>query len=193
MSDNTESRGDSLEGQLLIAMPSMPDQRFEHAVIFMCAHSAEGGAMGLIVNKPLPSLSFADLASQLDIGEPEDMPPISIHYGGPVETGRGFVLHSPDYVRDATVPMSEGVSLTATVDILRALATGDGPNRSILALGYAGWAPGQLEQEIQRNDWLHCPADSELVFDLPLDDKWAAAVRRIGIDPALLSTEAGRA
>ncbi|ANK80995.1 MAG: hypothetical protein TEF_09445 [Rhizobiales bacterium NRL2] len=194
MSSDKQSRAaDSLEGHLLIAMPSMPDQRFEHSVIFMCAHSAEGGAMGLIVNKALPNLSFGDLASQLDIGDAEEMPPISIHYGGPVETGRGFVLHSPDYTRDATVGMGEGVSLTATVDILRALATGEGPRQAVLALGYAGWAPGQLESEMQRNDWLHCPADSELVFDLALDDKWAAAVRRIGIDPALLSTEAGRA
>lgn len=184
--------GDSLQAQLLIAMPSMQDERFQRSVIFMCSHTADAGAMGLMINKQLPNLQFADLAKQLDI-EAENSPPITMHFGGPVETGRGFVLHSDDYHRDATVPMAEGVSMTATVDILRAMASGAGPGDAILALGYAGWAPGQLEQEIQRNDWLHCAADSDLVFDVALDSKWEAAVRRIGIDPAMLSMQAGRA
>lgn len=184
--------GDSLQAQLLIAMPSMQDERFQRSVIFMCSHTADAGAMGLMINKQLPNLQFADLARQLDI-EAENSPPITMHFGGPVETGRGFVLHSDDYHRDATVPMVEGVSMTATVDILRAMASGAGPGDAILALGYAGWAPGQLEQEIQRNDWLHCAADSDIIFEVALDSKWEAAVRRIGIDPAMLSMQAGRA
>lgn len=121
------------------------------------------------------------------------MPDIPLHYGGPVETGRGFVLHSPDYGRDATIPVGDGVSLTATVDILRAVATGQGPLNVLIALGYAGWAPGQLEGEIQRNDWLHCEGDPELIFRTGLDARWEAAVARIGFDPALLSSDAGRA
>ena len=184
--------GDSLQAQLLIAMPSMQDERFQRSVIFMCSHTADAGAMGLMINKQLPNLQFADLARQLDI-EAENSPPITMHFGGPVETGRGFVLHSDDYHRDATVPMAEGVSMTATVDILRAMASGAGPGDAILALGYAGWAPGQLEQEIQRNDWLHCTADSDIIFEVALDSKWEAAVRRIGIDPSMLSMQAGRA
>ena len=172
-------------------MPEMGDDRFARSVILLCAHSEEG-AMGLMINKQLPNLQFADLARQLDI-EAENSPPITMHFGGPVETGRGFVLHSDDYHRDATVPMAEGVSMTATVDILRAMASGAGPGDAILALGYAGWAPGQLEQEIQRNDWLHCAADSDIIFEVALDSKWEAAVRRIGIDPAMLSMQAGRA
>ncbi|MDF1732226.1 MAG: YqgE/AlgH family protein [Minwuia sp.] len=184
--------GDSLQAQLLIAMPSMQDERFQRSVIFMCSHTADAGAMGLMINKQLPNLQFADLAKQLDI-DAENSPPITMHFGGPVETGRGFVLHSDDYHRDATIPMADGVSMTATVDILRAMASGAGPGDAILALGYAGWAPGQLEQEIQRNDWLHCAADSDIIFEVALDAKWEAAVRRIGIDPAMLSMQAGRA
>ncbi|WP_281017717.1 MULTISPECIES: YqgE/AlgH family protein [unclassified Minwuia] len=184
--------GDSLQAQLLIAMPSMQDERFQRSVIFMCSHTAAAGAMGLMINKQLPNLQFADLAKQLDI-EAENSPPITMHFGGPVETGRGFVLHSDDYQREATIPMADGVSMTATVDILRAMASGAGPGDAILALGYAGWAPGQLEQEIQRNDWLHCAADSDIIFGVALDAKWEAAVRRIGIDPAMLSMQAGRA
>ena len=184
--------GDSLQAQLLIAMPSMQDERFQRSVIFMCSHTADAGAMGLMINSQVPNLPFADLAKQLDI-EAGNSPPITMHFGGPVETGRGFVLHSDDYHRDATVPMAEGVSMTATVDILRAMASGAGPGEAILALGDAGWAPGQLEQELQRSDWLHCTADSDLIFEVALDSKWEAAVRRIGIDPAMLSMQAGRA
>lgn len=187
------TQGDTLEGRLLIAMPTMQDPRFERSVIFMCAHSSEGGAMGLIVNKKLPNLSFDELARQLEIDAQPGGRPITMHFGGPVETGRGFVLHSTDYHRDATVMLGKGIALTATVDILRAMAAGEGPSHAILALGYAGWAPGQLETEIQRNDWLHCDADDEVIFDKPLGDKWASAISRIGFDPALLSTTAGRA
>jgi len=193
MTQISDRPADSLEGQILIAMPTMGDSRFERAVIYMCAHSESGGAMGLIVNKKLDRLQFGDLAAQLDLGQAEDMPDIPLHYGGPVETGRGFVLHSPDYGRDATVPVGDGVALTATVDILRAVAHGQGPADVLLALGYAGWAPGQLEGEIQRNDWLHCDGDPELLFSGDIDARWEAAVARIGINPALLSSEAGRA
>jgi len=192
-SQNETGEGDSLQAQLLIAMPSMQDERFQRSVIFMCSHTSDAGAMGLMINKQLPNLQFADLAKQLEIEAGEMMPRVTMHFGGPVETGRGFVLHSDDYRRDATVPMADGVSMTATVDILRAMAAGSGPEDAILALGYAGWAPGQLEQEIQRNDWLHCAADTDIIFDAALDDKWEAAVRRIGIDPAMLSVQAGRA
>ncbi len=174
-------------------MPAMADPRFERSVIYMCAHSEAGGAMGLIVNKTLDNLSFADLAGQLDLGRPDEMPDIPLHYGGPVETGRGFVLHSPDYGRDATIPIGEGVALTATVDILRAMAEQRGPMSALLALGYAGWSPGQLEGEIQRNDWLHCEGSPELLFATSAEAKWDAAMARLGIDPALLSSEAGRA
>ncbi|MDF1722194.1 MAG: YqgE/AlgH family protein [Minwuia sp.] len=183
----------SLQAHLLIAMPSMQDERFQRSVIFMCSHTADGGAMGLMINKQLPNLQFADLAKQLEIETAALAEPVAMHFGGPVETGRGFVLHSTDYNREATVPMADGISMTATVDVLRAMASGNGPEDAILALGYAGWEPGQLEQEIQRNDWLHVAADTEVVFQAPLDDKWAAAMRRLGVDPAMLSVEAGRA
>lgn len=193
MSDTQDRTADSLEGQILIAMPTMQDPRFERAVIYMCAHSESGGAMGLIVNKRLDKLTFGDLASQLDLGEAQEMPAIPLHYGGPVETGRGFVLHSPDYGRDATIPVGDGVALTATVDILRAIANRQGPANVLLALGYAGWAPGQLEGEIQRNDWLHCSGDPDLLFSGDMDHRWDAAVARIGFDPSLLASDAGRA
>jgi len=184
---------DSLEGQLLIAMPTMGDPRFERSVIFMCAHNADDGAMGLILNKRLDNLAFGDLASQLELIEDDDVPDIPINYGGPVETGRGFVLHTEDYDREATVPVGDGVKMTATVDILRAMARRDGPDRALLVLGYAGWSPGQLEEEIQRNDWLHCPSDLSLLFDVELDAMWDAAIARIGFDPALLASGAGHA
>lgn len=183
----------SLQAHLLIAMPNMQDERFQRSVIFMCSHSADGGAMGLMINKQLPNLQFADLAKQLEIEMETLAEPVTMHFGGPVETGRGFVLHSNDYNREATVPMADGISMTATVDVLRAMASGNGPEDAILALGYAGWEPGQLEQEIQRNDWLHCTADADVVFQAPLDEKWSAAMRRLGVDPAMLSGQAGRA
>ena len=181
-----------LEGQLLIAMPSMSDPRFERTVIYLCAHSSSG-AMGLVVNKPLENITFPELAEQLGIEGVPTRNDIRVQFGGPVETGRGFVLHSPDYAREATAIVGDQVALTATVDVLRALATGQGPDRAILALGYAGWAPGQLEDEIQRNGWLHSEADSDLVFGEELDKKWPNAVSKLGIDPSLLSLDAGHA
>jgi putative transcriptional regulator len=189
-----------LDGQLLIAMPVMGDPRFERSVIYLCAHSSEG-AMGIIVNRPAGSIDFPELLVQLDIIEkadqiklPENAESMKVLKGGPVETGRGFVLHSSDFfIQDATLKIDEGICLTATVDILKAIAKGTGPKHAILALGYAGWAPGQLETEIQDNGWLHCDADPDLVFGGDVEEKYLRALRKIGIDPGMLSNEAGHA
>lgn len=181
-----------LEGQMLVAMPQMSDPRFARTVIYLCAHSAEG-AMGLVVNRAIESLTFPDLLHQLGIEITPGDEGIKVHFGGPVETGRGFVLHSDDYVKDATLVVKNGVALTATVDVLRAIARGRGPRCSLLALGYAGWAPGQLDAEIQANGWLTCAADEELIFSGDLETKWEKAVAKIGIDPAMLSGDAGHA
>jgi putative transcriptional regulator len=188
-----------LDGQLLVAMPIMTDKRFARSVIYMCAHSAEG-AMGLIINQRAPHISFSELLKQLSIlpGTTDDMEgdlvDMDVHVGGPVETGRGFVLHSSDYyVADSTLPIDDGVSLTATIDILKAIAGGKGPDRAILALGYAGWRAGQLESEIAANGWLHCPADADLLFDRDLDQKYERAMSKIGIDPSHLVSDAGHA
>ena len=188
-----------LDGQLLVAMPIMTDRRFARSVIYMCAHSAEG-AMGLIINQRASHISFSELMKQLSIMpetadeveiELEDM---DVHVGGPVETQRGFVLHSADYyVADSTLPIDDGVSLTATIDILKAIAGGKGPDRAILALGYAGWRAGQLESEIAANGWLHCPADADLLFDRDLEQKYERALSKIGVDPSHLVSDAGHA
>ncbi len=178
-----------LEGHCLIAMPTIGDPRFDRTLIYMCAHNADG-AMGLVVNKPLDDLSFGDLLQQLGIEESGGHEPIRLHFGGPVETGRGFVLHSDDYKQEGTLDIGGGgVALTATIDVLRAMASGEGPRERILALGYAGWAPGQLDMEIQANGWLTCKADAELLFDRNLEGKWRQALGRIGINPAMLSTD----
>ena len=182
-----------LDGQLLIAMPGMGDMRFERSVIFLCAHSDEG-AMGLIVNKPAPELRFGDLLAQLKIEAGAELPETRVHFGGPVEHGRGFVLHTSDYgAEDSSLSVSPEFSMTATVDILRDMAKGAGPTRALLALGYAGWGPGQLEGEIQANGWLTARADPDLVFGGRDGGKWAAALRSLKIDPRLLSAEGGRA
>ena len=181
-----------LSGQLLIAMPGMTDPRFEKTVIYMCAHN-EDGAMGLVVNRAIESMTFPEMLEQLDIdtGDPGDS--IRVLFGGPVEQGRGFVLHSPDYLQDASMVVDENVALTATVDILRAIAGGAGPRNCLLALGYAGWGPGQLDAEILHNGWLHVTADDDLVFGEDLEAKWARAMAKIGIDPIMLSDDAGHA
>jgi putative transcriptional regulator len=180
-----------LSGHLLLAMPGIRDPRFEKSVIYMCAHSSDG-AMGLVVNKPLESLSFPDLLEQLGI-EPESESSINVHFGGPVESGRGFVLHSDEYLQEATMTVDSGIALTATIDILRDIATGGGPRRSLLALGYAGWSAGQLDSEIKDNGWLHVSPDEDLVFGPDMDTKWESAMGKLGIDPLLLSEEAGHA
>ena len=181
-----------LTGQLLIAMPNMRDPRFEKTVIYMCVHNAEG-AMGLVVNKQIESISFPQLLEQLEI-ETSDAPPgIRIHFGGPVESGRGFVLHSADYGKSGTIAVNDSIALTATVDILRDMAQSRGPAHSILALGYAGWGPGQLDGELQQNAWLSVTADESLIFGEDVDSAWDRAIAKIGIDPRLLSGDAGHA
>jgi len=198
---NTNDDNDRyLDGQMLIAMPSMEDPRFARAVIYLCAHSSDG-AMGIIINQHAPNINFAELLDQLNISSDDNaiqirpsLHKMPVHVGGPVETGRGFVLHSTDYYsEDSTLPIDERVSLTATVDILRAMASGDGPDKALLALGYAGWEPGQLENEFQFNGWLHCPADPDILFDRNVDNKYKRALKKIGIDPARLVNDAGHA
>ena len=181
-----------LAGQLIIAMPGMTDPRFERTVIYMCAHN-DDGAMGLVVNRAFDSLSFPDMLEQLGLDSEGTSGTINIHFGGPVESGRGFVLHSRDYLQEATMVVDQDVALTATIDILKAIAGGDGPDQTLLALGYAGWGPGQLDSEIMANGWLSVGADSDLVFGPDLDAKWDRAMGKIGIDPRMLSDEAGHA
>jgi putative transcriptional regulator len=181
-----------LAGQLLIAMPQMQDPRFARSVVYLCAHSAEG-AMGLVVNRLFDGLSFSELLEQLDIPTTPQCEQIRVHFGGPVEGGRGFVLHSDDYMHDTSMRVSEGIALTATVDVLKAIAQGVGPRKSLLALGYAGWGAGQLDNEIRENAWLNVPADEQLLFGLDLNHKWEAAIHKLGIDVATLSANAGHA
>jgi putative transcriptional regulator len=189
-----------LDGQLLIAMPGIMDDRFARSVIYMCAHSEEG-AMGIIVNRPAEKVDFPQLLVQLNVIGPDEairLPAkassLLVLNGGPVDTARGFVLHSNDFsIDNSTLPIGGGVSLTATIDILRAIANGSGPGRAVLALGYAGWAAGQLEAEIQQNGWLNCPADPSLIFDTALDSKYERALRKAGIDLGRLSSGAGHA
>jgi putative transcriptional regulator len=188
--------GTSLEGKLLIAMPSIRDPNFETSVVFLCAHNDQG-AMGLVINKPAPLMFFADLLDRIALDRPvSDIPGeimrTPVRLGGPVEQFRGFVLHSADYTTDAhTLVIGKNYGLTATIDILRDIAHEKGPARRIVALGYAGWAPGQLEDEIQHNGWLHCDADDNIVFSDALETKHHAALTLLGIDPGMLSTEAG--
>ena len=181
-----------LSGQLLIAMPGMIDPRFEKSVIYICAHNSDG-AMGLVVNRAIDSLTFPELLEQLEIDSAGGDDPIPVQFGGPVEQARGFVLHSPDYLQDASLVVDQNVALTATIDILRAIADGTGPNNCLLALGYAGWGAGQLDSEIKRNGWLSVDADADLVFGCDLDKKWERAMAKIGIDPRMLSDNAGHA
>ena len=182
-----------LTGQLLIAMPGMPDPRFEHSLIYVCAHSAEG-AMGLIVNKPSGDVSFGNLIEQLSIESPADTSDVRVHFGGPVELGRGFVLHSPDFRSDmTTLNVDDGFAMTGTLDVLESIAQGTGPLKRLVVLGYAGWGPGQLEGEIAANGWLTCHASADLVFDTEDGNKWEAALATLGVSPLALSAEGGRA
>jgi putative transcriptional regulator len=189
-----------LDGQILVAMPTIRDDRFSRTVIYLCAHSSEG-AMGIVINQPAPHIDFGDLLVQLEvipdnklIELPLRVGEVKVLKGGPVETGRGFVLHSADFfIENSTLPIDNGICLTATLDILKAIARGQGPESAVLALGYAGWAPGQLESEIHANGWLNCDADPELVFSTRAELKYESALRKIGIDPAKLSSDAGHA
>jgi putative transcriptional regulator len=189
--DSAESR-DFLTGQLLIAMPAMPDPRFAHSVIFMCMHD-ERGAMGLIVNQVVDGLGFDKLLEQVGIEDKPSKRQIAIHVGGPVETGRGFVLHSNDYGLESTLDVDGRIRLTQSIEVLKEISRGGGPRRCLLALGYAGWGPGQLEREIKQNGWLNVAADEELIFDDAVADKWKKALAKMGIDPTMLSSAAGRA
>lgn len=183
----------NLAGKLLIAMPDMGDPRFDHSVIYICDHSDEG-AMGLIINKPRPNLRYVKLLKELDIQVEGIVRNKLVHYGGPVERMRGFVLHSPDYdAQDGTMTVTDGLSMTATVDVLMDIAMGKGPAQSLLALGYAGWGPEQLEGEIGQNSWLTCDASPDLVFADDNDLKWEQALATLGVSPLLLSTTAGHA
>jgi len=197
---SAKGRRGFLDGQMLIAMPSMRDERFARTLIYMCAHSSEG-AMGIVVNQPAADISFPDLLVKLDVipaNERIQLPrragTINVLKGGQVETQRGFVLHTADFfIENSTLPIDEGICLTATLDILKAIARDEGPASAVLALGYAGWAPGQLEKEIQHNGWLHCTADSELVFGTDTGGKYEKAMGKLGIDLGMLSSEAGHA
>jgi putative transcriptional regulator len=189
-----------LDGQMLIAMPAMNDERFARSLIYVCAHSSEG-AMGIVVNRPAANIKFPDLLVQLDvipaaelIQLPRKAGTVKVLKGGPVETGRGFVLHSADFfIENSTLTIDNGICLTATLDILKAIAHGEGPQSAVLALGYAGWAPGQLENEITENGWLNCEADKDLIFGTEIETKYEKAMHKLGVDLGKLSSEAGHA
>ena len=183
----------SLTGQLLVAMPQMQDPRFARSVVYMCAHSEDAGAMGLVINKTIDALTLDELYAHLKIEPVRANRPLPVHFGGPVDPGRGFVLHSPDYHEEGTLGIGDEFAMTATLDILRAIGNGEGPRQRLLALGYAGWAPGQLDAEIQANGWLSVPADADLVFDDAQESKWQRALKKLGIDLSMLSSEAGHA
>jgi putative transcriptional regulator len=184
--------GPYLAGQLLIAMPGMPDPRFARSVIFMCAHN-EDGAMGVVINKPFSSMDFEDLLKQVGVTPEVQAGTARVQFGGPVESQRGFVLHSTDYRTDKSVVIGDIVAVTSTLDVLQSIAEGGGPRRRVVVLGYAGWSPGQLDAEIQANGWLSAPADEAILFDDDLSTKWERAIAKIGISPYALSAEAGHA
>lgn len=191
-SEETKNEDGYLAGQLLVAMPHMLDERFAKTVIYVCAHT-EDGAMGLVVNKVMENIDFPDLLDQLSLSASPKGEDIRVHFGGPVESGRGFVLHSSDYVQDATMVIDKAIAMTATTDILRDIAEGEGPRNSLLALGYAGWGPGQLDTEIQANGWLSVQADDNLVFNMDPKSVWQGALSKMGIDVSMLSGDAGHA
>lgn len=185
--------GPSLTGKMLIAMPVMGDPRFQRTLIYMCAHSPDG-ALGLIVNKHAGQISFSDLLEQLDMKCGPEAGQIRVQLGGPVETGRGFILHTDDYrLENVTMPVRDHIGLTTSIDILRDMADGKGPRRAMVALGYSGWGPGQLEYEIRANAWLHCNADPDLIFSNDMETKWPRALALLGLDPGKLSGSAGHA
>ena len=190
--DQTYSTSGYLTGQLLVAMPTMQDRRFEKSAIYICIHNADG-AMGLIVNRALESLTFRDLLLQLELDVDEPAVDIPVQYGGPVETSRGFVLHTLEYEQDGTIIIDQKVGLTATVEVLRDIAIGRGPSQVILALGYAGWGAGQLDSEIHQNAWLNVPADDGLMFDADIESRWERAIGKIGVNVSLLSGDHGHA
>ena len=182
----------NLTGQIIVSMPSLEDERFYKTVIYICAHSSEG-SMGIIINKKIDYDLYPDLLQQLGIDKPLNNKKLFIRYGGPVESGRGFVLHSDDMVRKETLNIDKGVALTSTAEFFDDLSKGKGPKNCILALGYAGWQPGQLESEIMRNSWMSLSVDNSFLFDDEVSRKWSQAYTLIGIDPNSLSFESGNA
>ena len=182
----------NLTGQIIVSMPSLEDERFYKTVIYMCAHSSEG-SMGIIINKKIDYDLYPDLLEQLGIDKPLDNKKLFIRYGGPIESGRGFVLHSDDMIRKETLNIDKGVALTSTAEFFDDLSIGKGPKNSILALGYAGWAPGQLEAEILQNSWMSLPIDTSFLFDDEVSRKWTQAYKIMGVDPNNLSFQSGRA
>lgn len=192
---------ESLKGQLLVAMPSMIDTTFEESVVFLVGHGEDEGAMGLVVNQSMPDMHMSDILLELELGEPDELIQLpesvrdrDILFGGPVEKGRGFVLHSPDYFKDGnSVAVNGDVCLTATLDVLKAITFGPAPRHSLLALGYCGWSPGQLEDEIRANGWLTTDASADLIFDTPVDERYELALSGLGVTRASLSSEAGNA
>nr|WP_089220045.1 YqgE/AlgH family protein [Sphingomonas laterariae] len=180
-----------LSGQLLLALPGMGDPRFSRAVIAMCAHDEEG-ALGIGIGRLMPRIRLHDLLAQLDI-DPGEAPDAAIHAGGPVEPQRGFVLHGLDWGGQDTLHVGGAWGLTSTLDVLRAIAAGKGPSRWLVALGYAGWAPGQLEEEMTGNAWFTAPASEKLLFDTPVEQRWPAAFAATGVDVRLLAPEIGHA
>jgi putative transcriptional regulator len=184
---------ESLAGQLLVAMPQMSDPRFARSVVYLCAHSGDSGAMGLVINKLLGSLTMGELFAQLEIEPKGAVSANPVHFGGPVEAGRGFVLHTADYREEATLHVDGNIAVTATLEVLREISKGQGPRQSLFALGYAGWGPGQLDAEIQANGWLSVAADDDIVFSADYDTKWRRALAKLGIDLSMLSSDAGHA
>ena len=182
----------NLTGQIIVSMPSLQDERFFKTVIYMCAHS-DDGSMGIIINKKIDYDLYPDLLEQLGIDKPLNNKKLFIRYGGPVESGRGFVLHSDDIVRKETLNINKGVALTSTAEFFDDLSVGKGPKNSILALGYAGWGPGQLENEIIQNSWMTLSVDNTFLFDNEVSNKWSEAYKIIGIDPNKLSFNSGTA
>ncbi len=193
-SSKPKSANGYLTGQLLVAMPGMTDPRFDRAVIYMCVHSLDEGAMGLIVNKPLPDVRFGDILHNLNIKPlSNSCTSVQVHRGGPVQTQLGFILHSGDYQRDGTLAVSSEICLSTTTEILKAIAEGTGPQKNLMALGYAGWDSRQLDDEIKRNAWLNVPADADLLFSTDYDSKWDKAIAKLGISAHQLSSTAGHA
>lgn len=192
MNDNNSDQDHYLIGKLLIAMPQMGDPRFHKAVIFMCAHD-ENGAMGLVINHMLPGLDLTELLEQLNIGGIDHQADIPIMSGGPVETARGFILHEGLFAETESLEIKSNIYVTGTIDALKAIAQGQGPEKMLFILGYAGWGAGQLDKEMQQNSWLVVDADSDVIFKSAPEERWERAIKKIGIDPAMLSDVKGHA
>jgi len=187
-----KEKNNFLTGKILVAMPTMEDPRFKKSVIYVCAHT-EDGAMGLVINRPIEELRFSEILKQLGIATKTNDSEIEVYSGGPVESARGFVLHSPEYKMDGTVPVDNNTSLSATMDILVSIANGSGPRQYLMTLGYAGWTGGQLEDEVKNNTWLSLEADNEILWKCSNSSKWESALKKLGVEPGMLVSEFGTA